>query len=103
MAALMRLADKRDLTAFLAGVTAAHTELRHRAWGPIDAARTYTANCRDAPAAHLVLLPGFGTAAIERDGAAAAEAFARFCRSQFGQRGGLTLWFAPMPAPVAAA
>ena len=98
----MRLEAKRDLTAFLADVTATQTELWHRAWGPIDAVRTYTANCRQAPAAHLVCLPGFGPAAIDRDGAAAVAAFARFCRSQLGQRRSLTLWFAPMPAPAAA-
>ena len=96
MAALMSVADKRDLAAFLAGVFAAETELWHQAWGPLDLEKSYAANCK---AGADLLLPGFGPAAIERDAQAAAAAFARFCKSQFGQRRSLTLWFAPMAAP----
>ena len=96
MAARMRVADKRDLATFLLGVTPAGDTLTHHAWGPLDLEKSYAANCK---AGADLLLPGFGPAAIERDAQAAAAAFARFCRSQLGQRGGLTLWFAPMAAP----
>ena len=100
MAARMHVADKRDLAMFLVGVTAAGDTLTHQAWGPLDVEKTYAANCR---AGADLLLPGFGPAAIERDAQAAAAAFARFCRSQFGQRRCLTLWFAPIPTPAATA
>ena len=93
--ARMRQEEQRDLTAFLADVTAVQTELWHRAWGPIDAVRTYTANCRRAPAARLVRLPGFGARAIERDGASAVAAFARFAGISWGS--GCLLYTSPSP------
>ena len=52
----------------------------------IDTTETYFLNCKESPAKHLIILPGFGSMAIQRDYLGALEKFKNFCRSQLGQR-----------------
>ena len=61
----------------------------------LDALRTYCANCKDAPALPLVVLPGFSKAALEKYPSFALVRFNHFARSQFGQRRHLCVQFQP--------
>ncbi len=47
---------------------------------------TYNLNCKESPAKHLIVLPGFGEEAIKGNPAGALTAFRNFCKSQLGQR-----------------
>ena len=53
----------------------------------LDLFRTYAANCKDAPALSLMVLPGFAPEALVRDATAALKSFKHFAMSVFGQRG----------------
>ena len=65
--------------------------IRLLAGGAVDTLSTYARNCKEAPAKHLIILPGFAPAGLRRDGAVAMRSFVNFCRSQFGQRRRFTL------------
>ena len=73
------------------GALRVHGDEIHHGVDVIDTLSCYQRNCREAPARHMVVLPGFAPEALVRDSAAGLRAFSHWCRSQFGQRGLLTL------------
>jgi hypothetical protein len=73
------------------GALHVHGDAVHHGADVVDTLSCYQRNCRDAPARHRVVLPGFAPEALVRDSAAGLRAFGHWCRSQFGQRRHFTL------------
>ena len=80
-----KVTDKADLRKLLAAISVGADGLL-LAGQQLDLYRTYEANCKDAPALPLMVLPGFGPSALARGPDGALLGFNHFCCSQFGQR-----------------
>lgn len=77
--------SRGELDLILAALMVDGPVLRFSADWEVDTVKTYARNCKEAPADHLISLPGFTGDGFQRDPAAAMEAFAHFCRSKLGQ------------------
>lgn len=95
------LRTKAELSCFLDELTVTNEAIM-LGEEKIDTTAVYEANCKECPARHLIVLPGFSQEALLYNSESALERFKNFCRSQLGQRqragGALRIIFSDPPA-----